>query len=221
MWVWYAWADADADADADVDAATDASASESSREQDFVALQKGTLSGLRIGITGGALDVWRELPANELLVGFRSAALPSSAGTWHHVAYVLDRSDAGFVNALYVDGQEAGKTTAGPNNLTPLVFLLGVSESGGVPQYTNYFAGYLDEIRVWTVARTAQEIQAEMNGEVLSVEPGLVAYFNCNEILDGGLLLDMSGNGNNALLGGGNPASVPTLIPSDRPQPSQ
>jgi hypothetical protein len=180
---------------------------------DFLSLQRDIQSGLHIGIKNGALAAWRqyESPRDGPLV---SSALPSE--NWHHIAYVLDRPDGGYLNTLYVDGKVTDTTNVPPNNVTPEIFLLGSSA-----EWTNHFAGYLDEIRVWKVARTAAEVQEEMSGAVHAKEPGLIVYFNRNEVLDGGLLLDNSGNGNNALLGGGDVKYMPTLVPSTRPQPSQ
>lgn len=122
--------------------------------------------------------------------------------------------DGGALNTLYVDGKESATRVAMPNNLTPVSSFLGCSE-----EYTNFFAGDLDEIRIWNIARTAAEIVEEMNGNVSPSESHLVAYFNCDAIQDGTRLPDNSGNGNDGTLGGGDPAYMPTLIPSDVPEP--
>jgi hypothetical protein len=179
----------------------------------FVSLQRDDQSGLLLGIKGGTLAAWRQYEtAKDPPLAW--SALPAAG--WHHVAYVLDVDveHAAYLNTLYLDGNAVNTSTVVPNNLTPsLVFL------GSTAQYTSFFAGYMDEIRIWKIARTAAQVQEEMRGEVHSMEPGLVAYFNCNEILDGGLLPDNSGSGNYAVLGGGDPKDMPTLVPSDRPQP--
>jgi hypothetical protein len=187
-------------------------------EQDFISLQRDIQSGLHIGIKDGKLAAWRQYedPKEPPLV---EATLPPAG--WHHVAYVLevDYVHHVYTNTLYINGKVIDTSTVVPNNLTPSLVFIGNSfqQSG----YTNFFAGDLDEIRIWNVARTAVEVQEEMRGEVRSIEPGLVAYFNCNLILDGGLLPDNSGNGNNALLGGGDPEDMPTLLLSNRPQPRE
>jgi hypothetical protein len=219
-WVWVLPDDAGADdAGAEDTGAAEARAADAgsaimgaAKEQDFISLQRDIQSGLRLGIKGEEPGAW---PASVHTGPLVESKVPLPPG-WHHVAYVLDRSDGGFLNTLYVDGEMRGVTTSKPDNLTPTQVLLGTSEGAGVPQYANYFAGYLDEIRIWIVARTAAEVQQEMSGNVGPIEPGLVAYFNCDEILDGGLLLDNSDNGNNAVLGGGDPNYMPTLVPSDR-----
>jgi hypothetical protein len=184
--------------------------------EDFLSLQKDTQSGFHLGIKQGMLAAWREFedPQHPFLV---AAALPAP-GVWHHVAYVLQTTggpEIDYYNYLYVDGALVGVGTLAPNNLTPILFMLGSSA-----QYTNHFAGELDEIRLWIVPLTQAKIQAEMLGQVGSVEPGLVAYFNCDQIVNGQLLLDQSGNGNNAVLGGGDARDMPTLVKSTVPEPS-
>jgi hypothetical protein len=181
--------------------------------QAFISLQRDNQSGLLIGIKGGELAAWRQYETAKD-PPLASSAIPAAG--WHHVAYVLeyDPEHQAYLNTLYLDGNAVGTSMIMPNNLTPSLVFLGCSD-----QYTDFFAGSVDEIRIWKVARTAAEIQEEMRGEVHAVEPDLVAYFNCNEILDGGLLPDNSGSGNYAVLGGGDPKDMPTLVPSDRPQP--
>jgi hypothetical protein len=181
--------------------------------QAIVSLQTDIESGLHIGIKNGDFAAWPEYehPTSPPLVA--ASALPAAGEGWHHVAYVFDLVDGGQVNTLYVDGKVNATRDATPNELTPVSSFLGCTE-----EYTDFFAGDLDEIRVWNVARTAAEIVQEMNGDVSPVEPHLVAYFNCNEIQDRTRLLDNSGNGNDATLGGGDPKYMPTLVPSDRPE---
>ncbi|MFK5971063.1 MAG: hypothetical protein QM487_13225 [Candidatus Marithrix sp.] len=43
---------------------------------------------------------------------------------------------------------------------------------------TNYFSGEIDEVRIWSVARSQAEIQASMNSTLTGSESGLAAYYN-------------------------------------------
>jgi hypothetical protein len=43
------------------------------------------------------------------------------------------------------------------------------------------YAGGLDEIRLWNVARTPAEIQASMASELVGTESGLRAYWKLND----------------------------------------
>ena len=61
------------------------------------------------------------------------------------------------------------------------------------------FVGFIDEVRIWNVARTEAEIRADMNTELTGNEPGLVAYWKFDELsLRGkdGIVPDMSPNKN-------------------------
>ena len=53
------------------------------------------------------------------------------------------------------------------------------------------FDGLMDDVRVWNVARTAEEIADNMHKELTGTEPGLVGYWRLN-----GDFADASGNGN-------------------------
>ena len=61
-----------------------------------------------------------------------------------------------------------------------------------------YFNGIIDEVRIWNVARTAEQIQANINTTLTGQEEGLVGYWN----FDDGTAKDLSGNGNDGTLFG-------------------
>jgi glutamine amidotransferase-like uncharacterized protein/PKD repeat protein len=117
---------------------------------------------------------------------------------WQHVAATYD-SVNGEVH-LYVDGQEQVLTQtsqpAGPiadNAETDL--MIGNSPTG----YT--FDGTIDELRLWSVARSEDEIQAFMESYLQGSEEGLVAYWTMNEG-NGPAIRDGTANGNDASLNG-------------------
>jgi len=175
--------------------------------QTFVSLREDFASGIQVVIRDGTIAVWTVFGDVKLA----EAPTPPLAGVWHHVAYVLDVPDGGYSNTLYIDGAVSATTTATPNQRTPVM-----SWIGSLDGTQDFFAGDLDEIRVWHLARTGEEVLEEMRGQVASKEPGLVAYFDCN-VIQGTRVPDDSGNGNDATLGGGDPRYMPTLVPSDVP----
>jgi hypothetical protein len=69
----------------------------------------------------------------------------------------------------------------------------------GDPEFSSgeYFHGVLDEIRLWNVARSPEEIRAAMNTPLTGKEPGLVAYWD----FDNDTAKDKSGHGNDGVLG--------------------
>jgi len=76
------------------------------------------------------------------------------------------------------------------------------------PPSSRFLQANLDDIRVWNVARTAQQIQDNFRSELVGNETGLAAYWNFNA----GNANDLTSNGNNGALSGG--ASI--INPTDR-----
>ncbi len=100
-------------------------------------------------------------------------------GVWSHIAYVI--TPTGYT--IYVNAVQKG---SGSFNGTPLAFssshimTLGNYGTGG-----STYNGALDELRIWSVARTASEILNNMNTE-LSAGTGLVAAYHFNQGVAGG-----------------------------------
>jgi Tol biopolymer transport system component len=79
-------------------------------------------------------------------------------GDWHHVACTFD----GNVRRIFIDGVLAGeKATSGIPHPARTGLLIGARMFGSTPQQK--FAGWMDEVRLWTDARSAVEIQQFMN----------------------------------------------------------
>ena len=93
---------------------------------------------------------------------------------WYHVAAVKEGSSV----RLFINGQLAASSTitGEPNHNTGI---LKIGESAGFPGRD--WDGFLDEIRIWNVARTAQELIDNQTTEFNGNEPGLVAYLPMNE----------------------------------------
>ncbi|OGV67015.1 MAG: hypothetical protein A3K19_29610 [Lentisphaerae bacterium RIFOXYB12_FULL_65_16] len=129
----------------------------------------GTWSGymLRCGASGkadfnfGDGAAWRSA----------TSAAVMTTGTWYHVAGVYDGSTV----AVYIDGElcaSAAATTNIASNANPL-------EIGASPSYvgTRQFDGRIDEVRVWNVARTPQQIREYMHVSLAGTESGLKGYW--------------------------------------------
>ncbi len=121
----------------------------------------GTLN-FNIGATS-----WHEINSD-------SAAL--DLNNWHHVAGTYD----GATQKLYIDGHLVASaedtfsvTSAGTNPL-----FIG---SNGFGANDRTIIGSMSEVRIWTVARTQQEIVDNMNGSLNGDESGLVAYWKIDE----------------------------------------
>jgi gliding motility-associated-like protein len=94
---------------------------------------------------------------------------------WVHVAWV--KTGSTFV--IYKNGVQVGTRTAPASvNLPNANFWIG--------RVDNYLSGSMDEVRVWNTARTAQQILAGLQIELVGNEGGLAAYYNFNQGAAGG-----------------------------------
>lgn len=137
-------------------------------------------NGWQMGTEGGKLTAWffrpggagAIFPSGSGLVG----ATTINNGAWHHVAFVVDSTGG----RLYVDGVSDGFSgwtwgTPGPATTTAPVRLGDVTVQAVYP-----FAGTLDEVRIWSVARSAAELLANKDTELAVMPPCLVGYYKLN-----------------------------------------
>lgn len=173
--------------------------------QNFVVVRKDFQSGVQLGIRDGALQAWR-------VYGGRTYVAASdvlTADTWHHVAYVYD----GTEHRLYVNGEQRAVGNVEPNNRTSTTGWLG-SRDGR----SEFFAGVLDRVRIWSEARTAQQIAEDAADSDPDASTTLVVDLPFDE--PGGLrAYDHSGRDNHASLGAGFSEWAPRRVSSDVPLP--
>ncbi|MCX6924533.1 MAG: hypothetical protein NT154_15160, partial [Verrucomicrobia bacterium] len=117
-----------------------------------------------------------------------------------HVAATYT-SDTGLLQ-LYTNGVWAASTTNASDSTPlvgqtvrqttlPLVF--------GGPTWDNKWGqGFIDEVRIWAMARTAQEIQATEFCRLTGLEANLAGYWNFDE----GSANDLTGHGHNGIFVG-------------------
>lgn len=118
-------------------------------------------------------------------------------GRWYHAAVVIEPQQA----RIYLDG-ELDRSVAGDFSLA--ADLTGASAALGAAGHGRgaFFAGILDEIRIWNTSRTRIQIQANMNRRVSPDSPGLVAYYPIEDGT-GVNLYDRSPSHYHGTLGGG------------------
>jgi hypothetical protein len=105
---------------------------------------------------------------------FFDTGLPETGG-WLHVAATYD----GSIMRAYVNGNQAGYKPATDLLATAQTTVkLGWSPSVVPPAF---FDGLLDEVRIWKIARTADEIKRDMSVRLTGSEPWLVAYWHFDE----------------------------------------
>jgi len=130
-------------------------------------------------------------------------------GDWFHVAATFDNALGGDFSdkcRIYVDGVSLSLTDDG-NNITaintspssPDVFRVGNWSTTG--DY-NPIDGYADEIRFWSVARTASEVADNRATVLTGTESGLELYWRFDEDVDSTTAVDETANGNDGTIDG-------------------
>ncbi|MCA9693711.1 MAG: hypothetical protein KC636_29245, partial [Myxococcales bacterium] len=131
-------------------------------------------------------------------------------GAWHHLAGVYDAADSSlrvFVDGvLDVDAPLIGFHLAYDDPPTPLRI------GGLVPDDLRPIHGDLDELRLWSRARTGDELRQTMGERLAGDELGLAAYWRFDEGR-GATAFDQTDNAYHASFVG----SEPTWIASDAP----
>lgn len=117
------------------------------------------------------------------------------ADTWYHLVFVYTAA-AGTVDVYVATTSLSAHVYAGTMSGhqtsikdTTSKFMLGGIE-GEEPG--TWFDGTMDDVRVWNVARTQAQIDADFKTELTGSEPGLAAYWTFN----GGSLQDLTANNN-------------------------
>lgn len=163
-------------------------------------IERTSIAGLAAGNTAHTVEAWvyvNALPANRawmLVLGNDGAgalhwllnsdgsmqvgvwsgtqAHPSLIpGQWTHLASVFDGTNL----TVYVNGQPV-LVQAAAFNLAGIPLTLGEPHSG-----ENGFSGVMDDVRIWSVARTAAQIQQDYRKPLTGGEAGLLAYYKLDD----------------------------------------
>jgi hypothetical protein len=113
---------------------------------------------------------------NNIRVGdtWPDTGVPFPYGGWHHLA--VSRSSTNTI--LYVDGinrASLGHALTNPSGGSK--FSIGRQYGS----YGEYWIGRLDEVRVWNVARNAEEIRTSRIAQLEGTEPGLLACWQFDD----------------------------------------
>ncbi len=109
---------------------------------------------------------------------------------WVHIAWVKD----GRRYRLYRDGELFADKQAPPRFFT-------AETAYWIGRVDNYFRGQLAEVRIWSRARSEDEIKTDMNRRLSGTEDGLVAYWPLDEG-EGGVIHDLTANANQGTIRG-------------------
>lgn len=111
---------------------------------------------------------------------------------WYHIAGVFDGSKV----MLYINGELIASTPATSISPSPVDLIIGDN-----PTWSGRaFNGVIDEIRIWNIARSQNDITSNMTTSFTGSEPGLVSYFEMDEGLGNSSISDLTSGGNNGTL---------------------
>jgi len=148
-----------------------------------------------------------------------------SVNTWYHVALSYDYATQTL--KLYKDGIliDSNTNVSAPINGNDI-------HIGSFNDASNLFNGSIDEVRIWNVARTEEQINGSKNCELQASQLGLVAYYNLNQGIDSGnntsetTAIDATGTNNGTLTNfdltgttsnwlAGSPVTTGVMVPSE------
>jgi hypothetical protein len=134
-------------------------------------------SGYKLSIHNGALEseIWLDNGFGGQGSLLNGSSIP--AFQWSHVAVTYEKNGS---YDIYLNDSLVVTSSALSYNLLPSssTMAIGVWYPGLA---TNVFSGAIDEVRIWGVARTKDEIREDMHTTLRGNESGLIAYFQFNE----------------------------------------
>ena len=132
--------------------------------------------------------------------------------TWYHIAGIIDAKSG--VMKILINGVEVARRNFGKDiQISTLPLRVGWTHEDEEQGYSP-FAGQVDEVRIWNVARTEKQIVGSMLKTLRDDEPGLVGYWQFEG--EGKTVRDATGSGHDGKLFGD-----ATLIPSELPDESE
>lgn len=146
----------------------------------------------------GTQDMYTEIwnPDHHTVAQSSPGPLPEDSA-WMHLAvtYAYNGKLKNYLNGeLINDADVFPQNPIAPGNTS---FIIGEAPWG----YSFVYYGDLDEVRVWNIERTQEEIREYMFKELRGDEPGLVAYYPFNDAVDGDVP-DNTANGLDGVMSG-------------------
>ncbi len=159
-------------------------------------LEDGTqfnTSSFYLGVSPRQRRVFARLNTTRTSYFNDSISLPPFAERWANLTYTYD----GAAIRLYLDGAlffsrgVSGNIVAGNRNLRV-----------GFPSGERFFVGRVDELSIWTLALSEDQVRSMLAQDLSGTEAGLAGFWSFDEG-QGEVSADRSVNGNDASLAGG------------------
>ena len=161
-----------------------------SRRHDIFSTRRSNRPGsfrLEVGTGNGGVNRVSVAGINTWVVATGDNAIRPNE--WTHIAYVRS-GEADDAHAIYINGVRQAITT------TPYVFLDNADEKSVAG---SNFKGQIDQLRVWSVARSEAQINANMSTALFGEIEGLAANWSF-DILADNAVMDLTANGRHGLL---------------------
>jgi len=181
----------------------------------FSSARENTNNGFGLGLNSAGLR-FTSWDVNDYdLSGF--SLLPN---TWYYVSFIMNENNDVI---FYVNGLNRGAagSGAGINPNSDDKYYFGATTMNGAGTLTEFFKGYLDEVKIYPYARTADQVKQDYNAGLAGVSSksgtsasfgsqsdkwmsdGLVGHWKMDETATTSGAIDASGNGNNGTYVGG------------------
>jgi hypothetical protein len=113
--------------------------------------------------TGAPAGYIRTNPLNSTTDRSATGVAPLALNTWTHIAVTYTNAGGGTLQ-FYVNGQAVGTPTVGVGVINQTNNPLRIGGNSVVN--SEFFQGMIDDVRIYNRARTAAQIQADMNRPV-------------------------------------------------------
>lgn len=141
-------------------------------QQTIMSQRNGTGTGRSWIFTSGATGLLCTNIGNVGAAGLTTKVL--ATGVWYHAAVVYDRAAATV--CLYLDGVLVLGPVACTGEACDGQAVVAADKNLG-----NCANGRIDEVRIWSTARTASQVRANYRKELAGTESGLAASWNLDE----------------------------------------
>ena len=129
-------------------------------------------------------------------------------GQWHNIVFTFDNG----LHRHYVDGNLTAEetfqySTMNVTNLTQTLIGIGMWNA-------RFYEGLIDDYAVWDIALDSNQIDEIIENGINSNQEGLNQHLGFNDLGEGEIIIDQSGNGNNAINNGAilnESVSIPNL----------
>ena len=120
-------------------------------------------------------------PSDQGQISLKSQGGLIALNRWYHVTGVIDAQNG--VMKIFINGVEVARRSFGKDiHISKLPLRIGESDEVGGAQNHYPFAGQIDEVRIWNITRTPEEIRAAMHTTLSGKDPGLVGYWRFDNV---------------------------------------